>query len=125
MKPPQLLIVEDELLLAMDMEARLAEMGYGVVAKVDTGAAAIAAAEQHRPALILMDIRLAGDMDGIAAALEIHRHHDIPVIFLSAYGDEETRQRAQAAEPAGCLSKLTDDMDLRAAIETALDGRRD
>ncbi|MCX6876545.1 MAG: response regulator [Verrucomicrobia bacterium] len=122
MKSHRLLIVEDEFILAMDLKARLGEMGYGVVGKAGTGAAAIAAAEQHRPDLILMDIRLSGHMDGIAAASEIRRHHDIPVIFMSAYADEETRQRAAAAEPAGFLSKLTTDRDLRTAIETALGG---
>lgn len=125
MQPRQLLIVEDEFLLAMDLEARLTDMGYSVVGSVDTGAAAVAAAEQHPPDLILMDIRLYGDMDGIAAALEIRRTRDIPVIFLTAYADAETRQRARAAAPAGFLSKLTDDQDLRTAIETALAGRRD
>ena len=125
MKPPQLLIVEDEILLAMDMEARLAEMGFCVVDKAGTGAAAIAAAEQHHPDLILMDIRLSGDMDGIAAASEIRRHHDIPVIFMSAYTDDKTRQRAATAEPAGFLSKLTDDRALRTAIETVLAGHPD
>jgi DNA-binding NarL/FixJ family response regulator len=122
MQPHRLLIVEDEFILAMDLEARLVELGFCVVDKAGTGAAAIAAAEQHRPDLILMDIRLSGDIDGIAAACEIHRHHDIPVIFMSAYADEETQQRAAVAKPAGFLSKITDDRALRTAITTVLAG---
>ncbi|MCX6878199.1 MAG: response regulator [Verrucomicrobia bacterium] len=124
MKSRRLLIVEDEIILAMNLRTRLTDMGYSVVSIASTGTAAITAAEQHQPDLILMDIRLYGGMDGIAAALEIRRHHDIPVIFMSAYGNEETQQRAAATEPAGFLSKLTDDLDLRAAIETALAGHQ-
>jgi CheY-like chemotaxis protein len=122
MKSHQLLIVEDEFILAMDMEERLAEMGYSVVGTAHTGAAAIAAAEQHQPDLILMDIHLAGGMDGIAAAREIRRNHDIPVLFLTAYADEETRQRAQAVQSYAFLSKPTEDWDLREAIDAALAG---
>jgi CheY-like chemotaxis protein len=117
MKPCQLLIVEDELILAWDLKARLTDLGYTVVGVVSTGADAVAAAAQHRPDLILMDIHLSGGMDGIAAALEIRKTHDISVIFLSAYADEETRQRAHSVKPVGFLSKLTEDEDLRMAIE--------
>jgi len=120
MKSRRLLIVEDEIILAMDLRTRLTDLGYSVVSIVDTGAAAITAAEQHQPDLILMDIRLYGGMDGIAAAMEIRRNRDIPVIYMSAYADKETRQRAAAAEPAAFLSKMTDDLDLCSAIETAL-----
>ena len=123
MKSRRLLIVEDEIILAMDLRNRLTDLGYSVVSIADTGPAAITAAEQYRPDCILMDIRLSGDMDGIDAALEIRRHHDIPMIFMSAYGNEETQQRAAAAEPAGFLSKLTDNLDLSVAIETALAGK--
>jgi CheY-like chemotaxis protein len=125
MKSRRLLIVEDEIILAMGLRTRLTDLGYSVVSIADTGAAAITAAEQHQPDLILMDIRLYGGMDGIAAALEIRRHHDIPVIFMSAYADEETQQRAATAGSAAFLSKMTDDLDLCSAIETALDGHRD
>ena len=123
MQPHRLLIVEDEIILAMDMKARLTDMGYTVVGMVSTGMDAIAAAEQHLPDLILMDIRLCGRMDGIDAALEIRKCHCFPMIFLTAYADEETRQRAQAVGPHEFLSKLTADSDLHTAIETALAGR--
>ena len=125
MESRRLLIVEDEILLAMDLQTRLTDLGYSAVDIASTGAAAIAAAEQHQPDLILMDIRLHGGMDGITAAQEIHKHHDIPVIFMSAYADEETQQRAATAGSAAFLSKMTDDLDLCSAIETALDGHRD
>ena len=122
MQPRRLLLVEDELLLAMDLEARLAAMGFSVVDMAATGAAAIAAAEQYRPDLVLMDIRLSGQMDGIDAALEIRKRRDIPVLFLSAYADEQTRQRAQAVGTHGFLSKLAPDWDLHSAIDVALAG---
>ena len=125
MKPRRLLIVEDECVLAMDLEARLSDLGYSVCDTASTGAAAIAAANLLLPDLILMDIHLSGDMDGIAATMEIHNNHAIPVIFMSAYGDEETQQRAQAVGHSGFLSKLTDDMDLQEAIETILARCRD
>lgn len=124
MQPQRLLIVEDELILAMDLKERLVGLGYAVVGTVSTGVEAVAVAQLHQPDLILMDIRLSGDMDGIAAAWEIRRSHDIPVIFMSAYADEETRQRTQATEPAGFLSKLSSDLDLCTAIETALAKRQ-
>lgn len=122
MKPSSLLIVEDEIILATDLEARLMDLGYRVVGIVCTGPAAINAAEQFLPDLILMDIRLSGKMDGIDAALEIRRNRDIPVLFLSAWADEQTRQRAQAAGTHGFLSKLAPDCDLHTAIEMALAG---
>jgi CheY-like chemotaxis protein len=120
MKASSLLIVEDEIILAKDMEARLIGLGYRVAGIVCTGLAAIAAAERFLPDLILMDIRLSGKMDGIEAALEIRKIRDIPVIFLSAYADETTCQRALAVGPCGFLSKITSDRDLHSAIEAAL-----
>lgn len=116
----RLLIVEDELILAMDLKDRLNDLGYTVVDTVSTGEAAVAAARGHLPDLILMDIRLAGRMDGIAAAREIRSLHDIPVIFMSAYADEETRQQSLTAQPAGFLSKLANDRELLTGIEAAL-----
>ena len=122
MKPNPLLIVEDEIILAKDLEGRLIDMGYRVVDIACTGPAAIAATEQFRPDLILMDIRLSGEVDGIDAAMEIRKSHHTPVIFLSAYADEQTSQRAQAVGLCKFLSKLTPDRDLHTAIESALAG---
>ena len=118
----RILIVEDEFILAFDLEARLLDMGYAVVGMSDTGAAAVAAAARHQPDLILMDVRLSGEMDGIAAALEIHLSQDIPILFMSAYADAGTLRRAQTAAPHGFLSKLSNDSVIRMAIETALSG---
>ena len=116
----RILIVEDELILAIDLEARLLDMGYTVVGMADSGAAAVVAAAQHQPDLILMDVRLSGAMDGIAAAGEIHRNQATPVLFMTAYADAETLRRGLAASPHGFLSKLSNDPDIREAIETAL-----
>ena len=101
MKPCLILIVEDEPVLALDLQARLTNLGYTVAGKASTGAAAIAAAGLNKPDLILMDIQLPGGMDGIAAAREIRCNWDVPVLFLTAFGDEKTLQRAQVAEPYG------------------------
>ena len=120
MTPYRVLIVENELVVGLDLQARLTELGYAFAGHAATGAAAVTLAERQEPDLILMDVQLAGDMDGIAAAREIRRHRDVPVLFLTAYGDPDTLQRAQAAEPYGFLLKPVSDQDLRAAIETAL-----
>ena len=83
--PARLLIVEDEAIVARDLQGRLKRLGYDVCGIVATGADAIAAAVQHRPDLVLMDIVLKGDMDGIEAAQVINRDHQIPIVFLTAW----------------------------------------
>ena len=118
------MIVEDERVIALDLEARLNDMGYIVVGNVSSGQAAVAAAEQDDHDLVVMDIQLSGSHDGIAAARQIRVKQDIPVLFLTAFGDEATLQRAQETEPYGFLIKPVDDRDLRVTIETAL-GRRE
>ena len=90
-----ILVVEDEALIAMELEARLINYGYKVPMVVNTGLKAIAAAEDLKPDLILMDILLKGDMDGVEAAECIQQQNAIPVIFLTANADEQTIQRRQ------------------------------
>lgn len=118
--PVQVLIVEDERIVAGDLRARLRRMGYRVAAIASTGDDAIRAADEHHPDLVLMDIRLEGTMDGIQAADTIRRTHNIPIIYLSAYADQSTVERAKVTEPFGYLLKPFEDSELRTTIEMAL-----
>jgi len=112
----RILIVEDERLIALDLQRRLTQLGYTVVGNVAAGAQAIMAAFQLQPDLILMDIRLQGEMDGIDAALQIQADRLVPIIYLTAYVDESTVQRAQATSPWGFLRKPFHVRDLQAIL---------
>ena len=112
----RILIVEDERLIALDLQRRLTQLGYTVVGNVAAGAQAITAAFQLRPDLVLMDIRLQGEMDGIDAALQIQADRSVPIIYLTAYVDESTIQRAQATSPWGFLRKPFHVRDLQAIL---------
>lgn len=116
----KILVVEDESLVAMDVEEHLIEMGYEVVGKVASGEEAIAKAREFRPDLILMDIVMPGEKDGIDAARAIISEMDIPVVFLTAYPDEEFIERAKRIEPFGYIVKPYEKSELRAIIEIAL-----
>ncbi len=117
---PTLLVVEDESLVAMDLDGQLQDLGYRVCGCVDNGRDAIARARAERPDLILMDIVLKGDMDGIAAASVIGPELHIPVLFLTAYSDDQTVERAAGTWPYGYLTKPFQSRELRAGIEVAL-----
>ena len=116
----KILIVEDEALAAMEIEARLIKLGYRISGIVSTGEAAVAAVHETMPALVLMDIVLAGEIDGIRAADEVRRRFNVPVVFLTAYTDERTLKRAKLAEPFGYLMKPFEEKDLHTTIEVAL-----
>lgn len=116
----RILIVDDEIIIARELEARLAGFGFEVTGIASSGREAIALAEQTAPHLVLMDIVLKGDMDGIEAAIEIHRRWQTPIIYLTAYADEATLQRAREAEPFGYIVKPFTERELRANIEMAL-----
>ena len=120
MNEPRILIVEDERIVAADISARLKQMGYQPVGQAASGEKAIALAGELRPDLVLMDIRLEGEMDGVAAANEIRQRFHIPSVFLSAYSEEATIQRAKLAEPFGYILKPFEGRELRATIEMAL-----
>jgi CheY-like chemotaxis protein len=115
-----ILIVEDERLVAKDLARRLMRMNYTVVAIAATGPEAIHQALAHRPDLVLMDIRLQGEMDGITAAARIRTHLDIPIVYLSAYVDEMTLERARDTSPAGFLHKPFNEYDLRQTLQQVL-----
>ncbi len=119
-KPIRILVVEDESIVAMDLKNSLQVLGYEVVGTVCCGEDAIAKAMESRPDLMLMDIMLKGEMDGIQAAEAIHEHLDIPVIFLTACADDVTLQRAKITGPFGYLIKPFEEWELRGHIEIAL-----
>jgi len=114
------LIVEDEPIVAIGLQDRLERLGYRVADIVDTGEAAVAVAVEARPDVVLMDIHLAGEMDGITAADQIRAQTQIPVIYLTAFSDNETVRRASGTEPMNYLHKPCQDRDLRVAVELAL-----
>ena len=121
MSPPaRILLVEDEAIIALATEARLKAMGHEVVGTAGTGDAAEVLARQVNPDLALMDINIRGDRDGVAVAATLRDTFGIPSIFVTAYGDDATIQRAAAAGPLGYLVKPYEDRDLAAAIEVAL-----
>jgi PAS domain S-box-containing protein len=116
----RILIVEDEAVVAQDIELRLQSMGYEVVGRAATGEEAVQLALANLPNLILMDIMLRGTMDGIDAALIIRRQVEIPIVYLTAYSDPTTLQRAKVTEPLGYVLKPFTDRELQIAIEIAL-----
>jgi CheY-like chemotaxis protein len=104
MTSAKIMIVEDEPITAEDLQEALIEMGYTVNAMVSTAADAIREAERTRPDLIIMDIHIRGDIDGVDAARTIRQRFDIPAVYLTAHADAETLSRAKLAEPLGTLS---------------------
>ena len=116
----QIMLVEDEVIVALDVRQRLEALGYIVVAHASSGEEAIMFASEIDLDLILMDVRLRGKMDGIDAAAKIREHHDIPIIYLTAFADENTLSRAKLTEAYGYLIKPFEDRELRSSIEMAL-----
>ena len=116
----KILIVEDEILVASDIQESLESLGYTVQGMVDTAQKAIDAVENELPDLILMDINLKGEMTGIDAARQITKEHDVPIIYLTANTDMDTVSKAKVALPYGYISKPFTDKDLRTNIEIAI-----
>ncbi len=114
------LIVEDEAIVAADLAGKLQQLGYLVAGSTSTGEQAIELARQHRPSLVLMDIRLAGKMDGVTAADMIRSELDLPVVFLTAYSDPATLDRAKITDPFGYIIKPFEERELRTTIEMAI-----
>jgi len=116
----QVLVVEDEGLVAADIQSILEGLGYDVPFVASSGEEAVAKAKETCPELVLMDIVLKGDMDGVEAATQIRAHLDIPVVYLTAYADKETLARAKVTEPFGYVVKPFEERDLHSVIEMAL-----
>lgn len=122
MAAARILIAEDERLIAIDLQRRLTRLGYMVVALAASGVEAIQKALSLHPDVVLMDIRLQGTMDGIEAAQQIQASMEIPVVFMTAYVDEETRQRVRAASPWGYLHKPFTAQQVQSTLEQVLTG---
>lgn len=115
----KILIVEDELLVATDIQESLEMLGYTVIDAVATGADAIKSVDRQLPDVILMDIMLRGEMTGIEAAEAINRRHDVPIIYLTANADPSTIDKAKFSLPYGYIIKPFTDRDLQTNIEIA------
>ncbi|MGD1995031.1 MAG: PAS domain S-box protein, partial [Anaerolineae bacterium] len=124
MADARIMIVEDERIVAKHIESGLQDLGYVVCARVSSGEEAISAAVETRPDLVLMDIRLDGDLDGVDAAKEIRSQLGTPVVYLTAYADEKTLQRAKVAVPYGYVVKPFGIRELHTTIQIALHKHR-
>jgi PAS domain S-box-containing protein len=122
--PPTIMVVEDERLVAKDLEMTLRRLGYDVCFTTASGEAAVELAESKRPDLVLMDVRLRGGMDGVEAARLIQFRHDVPIVYLTAFADDVTLRRALETEPCGYLVKPFQEKELHTTIETALSKNR-
>lgn len=120
MAKTSVLVVEDESIVAKDIQNSLKKLGYTVPSVENSGEDAIDAAGQYSPDLILMDIMLKGEISGIEAADQIRTRYQIPVIFLTAYADESTLSKAKVTEPYGYIIKPFKEIDLHTSIEMAL-----
>ncbi|MBF0466573.1 MAG: diguanylate cyclase [Nitrospirae bacterium] len=116
----KILVVEDVTIVAMDIKSSLESLGYHVTETVPTGQEALRSLDQTKPELVLMDIMLEGALDGIETANIIKQEFDIPVLYLTAYADEEMLNRAKITEPFGYILKPFHERELMAAIEMAL-----
>jgi PAS domain S-box-containing protein len=121
---PSILVVEDEAIVAMDLENSLSSLGYRIAGVASSRDEALALAERTAPDLVLMDIKLDGEFDGIAAANEIRQRWQIPVVFLTAYASDEVLARARTAGAYGYLVKPFRGCELNAVILMALNQQR-
>ncbi len=115
----KVLIVEDEAIVALDIKNRLENLGY-IATIASSGEDAIKMLSETCPDLVLMDIMLGGKMDGIETAVEIYKHIDIPILYLTAYADEKTLSRAKITKPFGYILKPFEERELHSAIEIAI-----
>lgn len=120
MQKNNILVVEDEAIVSKDIQQSLKKLGYNIVGSSATGEKAIELAMEHKPDLVLMDIMLKGEMSGIEAAEKIKESLNIPVIYLTAYADENTLSKAKVTEPYGYIIKPFKEIDLHTSIEMAL-----
>ncbi len=116
----RILVVDDEVVISMQLEERLSSMGYNVVGRASSGREAVDKAKKLNPDLILMDIVMPGDVDGIEASRIVKQDLDIPVIFLTAFADDENIMNAKTTEPFGYIVKPFQEREVKAAIEVAL-----
>ncbi|MBP1909581.1 response regulator [Methanolobus bombayensis] len=120
MDDTKILVVEDESIIGLNIKKKLKSFGYTVPAIVATGKEAIKMADITFPDLVLMDVRLKGDMDGVDTAEKIRENYDIPIIYLTAYSDDEVLEKAKKTKPYGYIVKPFKADDLHSNIEMAL-----
>lgn len=120
MAKPRIMIVEDEAIMARDLAWDLGELGYEITSIAISGEKSIRQMRDDCPDLILMDIKLAGQMDGIDAATNIKKKHNTPVVYLTAWAEDEFLERAKVTEPFGYVVKPYNIRELRAIVEMAL-----
>ena len=120
---PRALIVEDETLIAEELKERLSRLGFSVIAAVDTADEGIAIATREHPDLVLMDIRLRGEKDGVQAAKEIREQVDVPIVYLTAHSDRLTVERVKVTEYDGFILKPFQRHELQMTIEVAMQRR--
>jgi DNA-binding NarL/FixJ family response regulator len=120
----KILIVEDEAITSMDMQHIFKLWGYELCEQVSSADDAIKKAEQYKPDVVIMDINLDGNTNGIAAARHIHYSLGIPVIFITGYSDKETREKAKIADPAGYFIKPLDFNKIRLPIDSVVKTNR-
>ncbi|OHD14585.1 MAG: hypothetical protein A2Z96_03050, partial [Spirochaetes bacterium GWB1_48_6] len=124
MEKDSILIVEDEKIIAFDLQRRIESYGFTVVGVCANSKDALALAEEHSPTLVLMDVMIDGPVDGIETARLLQQNYQIPVVFLTAYGDNETLDRSKIAQPLGYLLKPYKDRDLYTTLNIALEKSR-
>lgn len=119
MTPARILVVEDNRVVARDIQRQVARIGHTVVGIAASGEQAVALAAATQPHLVLMDIHIEGSIDGIEAAQRLRARSRIGIIYVTAYADEETVRRASVTEPLGYLIKPLNESELRSAIDKA------
>jgi two-component system, response regulator PdtaR len=112
----RILIVDDHQIIRAGLECLVEELGHEIVGVANTREEAVSSADQHKPDLILMDVQLEGESDGIEAATEIRKRLGIRSIFFSGYSDPDTRERANMADPIAFLDKTSSQADLARVI---------
>jgi CheY-like chemotaxis protein len=116
----RILVVEDEAIIAMDIESILRKMGFSHPEIVHSGEESIQKVAAGRPHLVLMDIKLKGNLDGIQAAKQIFYHYHVPVVYITAFGDESTLKRANGTARFGYITKPFEEKELQSTIQNAL-----
>lgn len=120
MSTNKILIVEDEAVVSLDIARRLEKMGYEVIGRLASGEEALELVQEERPDLVLMDINLQGELDGIETATTLYKNYGLPVIYLTAYAGDSTLERAKESKPYGYILKPFKERELHAAIEIAI-----
>ena len=120
---PKILIVEDENIIALDIRAMLEDLGYRVSAVVSSGEDSIKKASKMKPDLVLMDVKLKGNLDGVSAGQEIFKQFQIPIVYLTAYSDQATVKKIiddKSGNSPSVINKPFDERELQTVIDTTL-----